>query len=220
MERLEEVHRATLVDQPWQPLRGAVVAERRMIAATVVDAVPVSNHRSSAHASGPAAPAHVAHGGVRNAGTRAGDLRPARPALERRTRGSSRGRQSLGRPRRSWRASPCRSRRSSAVRVGGRPRAGPRPQCSRRDGPAPGALSGPAPQEDPAMPPTKLAHVVFQTNRMAEMRDWYCAVLGGHVIYENPHLCFVTYDDEHHRVAFVDFGPLTPRDRGREASWA
>ncbi len=27
------------------------------------------------------------------------------------------------------------------------------------------------------MPPTKLAHVVFQTNRLAEMRDWYCAVL-------------------------------------------
>jgi catechol-2,3-dioxygenase len=62
------------------------------------------------------------------------------------------------------------------------------------------------------MPPTKLAHVVFQTNRMAEMRDWYCSVLGGHVIYENPHLSFVTYDDEHHRVAFVDFGPLTPKD--------
>ena len=63
------------------------------------------------------------------------------------------------------------------------------------------------------MPPTKLAHVVYQTNRMAEMRDWYATVLGGRVIYENPKLCFVTYDDEHHRVAFVDFGPLAPRDR-------
>ena len=62
------------------------------------------------------------------------------------------------------------------------------------------------------MPPSKLAHVVFQTNRMKEMRDWYCSVLGGHVIYENPHLSFVTYDDEHHRVAFLDFGPLAPRD--------
>jgi catechol-2,3-dioxygenase len=63
------------------------------------------------------------------------------------------------------------------------------------------------------MPPTKLAHVVYQTNRMPEMRDFYATVLGGRVIYENPHLCFVTYDDEHHRVAFVDFGPLAPRDR-------
>ena len=62
------------------------------------------------------------------------------------------------------------------------------------------------------MPPTKLAHLVYQTNRMAEMRDWYCAVLGARVIYENKHLAFITYDDEHHRVAFVDFGPLAPRD--------
>src|SRR5437773_1527735 len=45
------------------------------------------------------------------------------------------------------------------------------------------------------MPPTKLAHVVFQTNRLKEMSAWYCNVLGGHVIYENPHLCFVTYDE-------------------------
>jgi catechol 2,3-dioxygenase-like lactoylglutathione lyase family enzyme len=64
------------------------------------------------------------------------------------------------------------------------------------------------------MPPTKLAHLVYQTNRMAEMRDWYCSVLGARVIYENEHLCFVTYDDEHHRVAFLDFGPLAPRDAG------
>src|SRR2546428_12931459 len=77
---------------------------------------------------------------------------------------------------------------------------------------APDALSGYRPQEDHAMPPTKLAHLVYQTNRMAEMRDWYCAVLGAHVIYENKHLSFAPYDDEHHRVAFLDFGPLAPRD--------
>src|ERR1051325_10758693 len=65
-----------------------------------------------------------------------------------------------------------------------------------------------------AMPPTKLAHVVFQTNRLKDMSAWYCQVLGGHVIYENPHLSFVTYDDEHHRVAFIDFGPLAARDPG------
>jgi len=34
-------------------------------------------------------------------------------------------------------------------------------------------LSGPGPQEERTMPPTKLAHLVYQTNRMAEMRDWY-----------------------------------------------
>ena len=34
------------------------------------------------------------------------------------------------------------------------------------------------------------------------------------MVYEDPRLSFVTYDDEHHRVAFVDFGPLAPRDDG------
>jgi catechol-2,3-dioxygenase len=61
------------------------------------------------------------------------------------------------------------------------------------------------------MPPTKLAHVVFQTNRKKEMQDWYCTLLSGRVVYQNPQLSFVTYDDEHHRVAFIDFGPLAPR---------
>src|SRR5260370_36228383 len=28
-----------------------------------------------------------------------------------------------------------------------------------------------------AMPPTKLSHVVFQTNQKKEMQDWYCDVL-------------------------------------------
>ncbi len=46
MDRLDELHRATLVDEPWQPLRGAVVAQRRMIAATLVDALPGMNQRS------------------------------------------------------------------------------------------------------------------------------------------------------------------------------
>ena len=66
------------------------------------------------------------------------------------------------------------------------------------------------------MPPTKLAHVVFQTNQIPAMRDWYCAVLGGRVVYENDHLSFVTYDDEHHRVAFANFGPLAPRETQTE----
>jgi catechol-2,3-dioxygenase len=57
------------------------------------------------------------------------------------------------------------------------------------------------------MPPTKLSHVVFQTNRKKTMQEWYCQVLEGHVAFEDAHLAFMTYDDEHHRVAFVDFDP-------------
>jgi len=49
----------------------------------------------------------------------------------------------------------------------------------------------------------KFAHVVFQTSQLEKMRDWYCAVLDGHVVYEDQALCFITYDDEHHRVALL-----------------
>ncbi|KLO31356.1 biphenyl 2,3-dioxygenase [Mycolicibacter heraklionensis] len=49
----------------------------------------------------------------------------------------------------------------------------------------------------------RFAHVVFQTSQPEQMRDWYCAVLDGHVVYEDHQLCFVTYDDEHHRVALL-----------------
>ncbi|MGI9611935.1 MAG: VOC family protein [Acidimicrobiales bacterium] len=52
--------------------------------------------------------------------------------------------------------------------------------------------------------PIKLAHVVFRTGQLAAMREWYCTVLEAHVVYENDHLAFATYDDEHHRLAFID----------------
>jgi catechol 2,3-dioxygenase-like lactoylglutathione lyase family enzyme len=40
------------------------------------------------------------------------------------------------------------------------------------------------------------------------------ARLHGRVIHENDHQRFVTYDDEHHRIALLDFGPLAPRVGG------
>ena len=32
--------------------------------------------------------------------------------------------------------------------------------------------------------PTKLSHIVLQTNRRREMIDWYCTVLGAEILYE------------------------------------
>jgi catechol-2,3-dioxygenase len=52
--------------------------------------------------------------------------------------------------------------------------------------------------------PTKLAHVVLWTKQVPRMRDWYVTVLDGRVVYENPAAAFLTYDDEHHRVALAD----------------
>jgi catechol-2,3-dioxygenase len=49
----------------------------------------------------------------------------------------------------------------------------------------------------------KLAHVVLQTSKLAEMRDFYAKVLNAHVVFEGPGLCFMTFDEEHHRIAFM-----------------
>ncbi|WP_416985968.1 VOC family protein [Streptomyces sp. T028] len=57
----------------------------------------------------------------------------------------------------------------------------------------------------------KFAHVVLQTSQLAEMRDWYCTVLDAHVVFEGHGLCFMTFDEEHHRIALL--GAPVPLER-------
>jgi len=54
--------------------------------------------------------------------------------------------------------------------------------------------------------PAKLAHVVLRTGQMKAMLDWYVQVLDGRVAHEGGYLSFMTYDEEHHRVAFAVTG--------------
>jgi len=61
--------------------------------------------------------------------------------------------------------------------------------------------------------PTKLAHVALVTDDVAGMRDWYATVLESSVAFENDFACFTTYDDEHHRLVFVQ-PPGFERDEG------
>jgi catechol 2,3-dioxygenase-like lactoylglutathione lyase family enzyme len=51
--------------------------------------------------------------------------------------------------------------------------------------------------------PNKLAHVVYKTPRLQQMVDWYTQVLDGVVVFADKRIAFVTYDQEHHRVAFI-----------------
>src|SRR4029077_10832295 len=44
-----------------------------------------------------------------------------------------------------------------------------------------------------------------------QMIDWYCTVLGAQLLHQNKMIAFISYDDEHHRVAFVDPGPLADK---------
>ena len=58
--------------------------------------------------------------------------------------------------------------------------------------------------------PSKLAHVVYMTRRYDQMLNWYQTVFEAKVQYQNPAFAFLTYDDEHHRFAFVNMSVLNP----------
>ena len=67
--------------------------------------------------------------------------------------------------------------------------------------------------------PSKFAHVVFNTHRYDEMIDWYAGVFEARVQHRDDRLAFLTYDDEHHRFAFVNLGPaLRNREQWHPAS--
>jgi catechol-2,3-dioxygenase len=65
--------------------------------------------------------------------------------------------------------------------------------------------------------PKKFAHVVYQTGRFPEMVAWYEEVLGCTAVYQKDTLSFLTYDDEHHRIAIVAIPKLQGEavDHGR-----
>jgi catechol-2,3-dioxygenase len=54
-----------------------------------------------------------------------------------------------------------------------------------------------------AIRPAKFAHAVFRTARFEDMQRWWCTVLEARVVFGNPMIAFLTYDDEHHRIALV-----------------
>jgi len=62
--------------------------------------------------------------------------------------------------------------------------------------------------------PAKLAHVVLRVTDLPRSRAWYLTVLQGWPAFENAMLCFLTYDDEHHRIGLIGRPELAPADDG------
>ena len=60
--------------------------------------------------------------------------------------------------------------------------------------------------------PKRLAHIALRTNKLQEMIDWYCAVLGAHIAFASDKIAFLTYDEEHHRIALIAVQAYPPRD--------
>jgi len=73
------------------------------------------------------------------------------------------------------------------------------------------------PEANDTVSPAKFAHLVLYTKKYQEMVDWYCAFLGAQVTGATMGLAFLTYDDEHHRVAIIekpDYKDLEPNTVG------
>ncbi|MGI9646239.1 MAG: VOC family protein [Ilumatobacteraceae bacterium] len=71
----------------------------------------------------------------------------------------------------------------------------------------------------PVIPPAKLAHLVLRTSRFDEVADWWTTVLGATPRHQNDFITFLTYDDEHHRLAIIkipDLGDDARRSAGME----
>lgn len=58
--------------------------------------------------------------------------------------------------------------------------------------------------------PARFVHVVYRTRRFEEMVKWYQTVLDAKVRHQNPVLAFLSYDDEHHRIALVNLAVVHP----------
>ena len=56
---------------------------------------------------------------------------------------------------------------------------------------------------------------MLQTREIDETRTWYETVLGAHVVHGNAMIAFLTYDDEHHRIAILNAPGAADRPRDR-----
>ncbi len=66
--------------------------------------------------------------------------------------------------------------------------------------------------------PSKFAHVVYATHHYDEMIEWYTTAFEATVQHAGDRLSFLTYDEEHHRFAFINLGPVKEGDGRRDES--
>ena len=67
--------------------------------------------------------------------------------------------------------------------------------------------------------PIKFAHVVLKTRKYREMVSWWCEFLEGRVRHGDDFISFISYDDEHHRLAIAAIPGLedpNPKSAGVE----
>jgi catechol 2,3-dioxygenase-like lactoylglutathione lyase family enzyme len=72
----------------------------------------------------------------------------------------------------------------------------------------------PSPASSQMVSPVRLAHLVFRTSRFDAMIDWYKTVLNAEIAFADAGIAFVCYDEEHHRVAFINIPDLAEQPHG------
>ncbi|KAI1463138.1 Glyoxalase/Bleomycin resistance protein/Dihydroxybiphenyl dioxygenase [Daldinia caldariorum] len=63
------------------------------------------------------------------------------------------------------------------------------------------------------LPPSRLAHVVLRTPESKPMLEFYKIFLGARVVAGNDSISFLTYDDEHHRIAIMEVPDCGDKNR-------
>lgn len=65
-----------------------------------------------------------------------------------------------------------------------------------------------------AISPARLAHVVLRSSRFDELVSWYKTVLCAETAFSDGALAFLSYDDEHHRIAVINIPGLQDQPAG------
>ncbi len=65
-----------------------------------------------------------------------------------------------------------------------------------------------------AISPRRLAHIALRTNQLQALVRWYSQVLNAHVAFDSDKIAFLTYDDEHHRIALVGVDDYAAKAEG------
>lgn len=66
----------------------------------------------------------------------------------------------------------------------------------------------------PIISPDRLAHVVLRSSQFDALVHWYTTVLGATVAFSDGNLAFLSYDEEHHRIAVLNIPGLAPQREG------
>jgi len=75
----------------------------------------------------------------------------------------------------------------------------------------------PTARERGRVAPFKMGHIALATRRLDEMLDFYCKLLEAQIAFRDASMGFITYDEEHHRIALVSppgFKPAAPGTGG------